>query len=183
MSKLPLKRYTADLNESLPIIAIDLGYSAKLPSCGWVNSGDAVAQSLDFGQAIEATRDLLLAKGPHMLILEAVLSTYHGANGNPDIRGDFEKGRGWYYGPGVTTYAAAVRFLTVLHRELPSGIGPLPLVEGFLSFKKARSTHSDDAIRLISEFATAERFEPRPGSEAIHSEINGVPKIFRYNKP
>jgi hypothetical protein len=37
----------------------------------------------------------------------------------------------------------------------------IPLVEGFLSYKKTRTHHCDDARRLLDEFKTAERFEAR----------------------
>lgn len=178
-----MKRFTAKINPALPIIAIDLGYSAKMPSCGFTHSGAKTLQSLHFGDAMNAARGLLEKQGPHIIILEAVLSTYHAPNGNPDIRGDFEKGRGWYYGPGVSTFAAAVRFLAVLDAQLPRKIAPIPLVEGFLSFKKTRCEHSEDARRLLSEFQTAERFQARAGSEAISPKIDGVPMIVRYNAP
>ena len=122
-------------------------------------------------------------KGKHTIVLEAVLSTYHRPDGNPDIRGDFEKRRGWYYGPGVSTFAAAIRFLQVLDQKLPEGIRPIPIVEGFLSYKKIRTQHADDAQRLLKEFYTAERFKARSGSEPIISEIEGMPSIVRYNNP
>ena len=178
-----MKRYTATINPELPIIAIDLGYSAKMPSCGFTHSGDRSLHSLHFGETINQTLALLNDAGPHLIILEAVLSTYHTLAGNPDIRGDFEKGRGWYYGPGVSTYAAALRFLTVLDAQLSQEIVPVPLVEGFLSFKPTRSEHSEDARRLLSEFQSAERFQARRGSEAISPKIRGVPTIVRYNAP
>lgn len=178
-----MKRYTATINPDLPILAIDLGYSAKMPSCGFTHSGASSLKSLHFGAAIHEACALLKEAGPHLIILEAVLSTYHAPDGNPDIRGDFEKGRGWYYGPGVSTYAGALRFLNVLDTQLPRNIPPIPLVEGFLSFKKTRSQHSEDARRLLSEFQIAERFEARTGSEAISPLLEGVPMILRYNAP
>jgi hypothetical protein len=178
-----VKRYTATLRPRLPLLAIDLGYSAKMPSCGFTHSGARTLRSLHFGDAINEAADLLNAAGPHCIVLEAALSTYHSPNGNPDIRGDFEKGRGWYYGPGVSTYAAALRFLSELDQRLPEKIAPIPVVEGFLSFKKTRSEHSEDARRLLSEFPTAERFAARPGSEPISPQIDGVPLILRYNRP
>lgn len=179
----PVKRYTATIDPALPILAIDLGYSAKMPSCGFTHSGAATLQSLHFGDAINRSRILLEQEGTHTIILEAVLSTYHTPAGNPDIRGDFEKGRGWYYGPGVSTYAAALRFLQVLDAQIPPEIAPIPLVEGFLSYKKTRSEHSEDARRLLSEFHTAERFQARAGSEAVSHKIAGLPMILRYNAP
>ena len=178
-----MPRYTAQIDASLPRLAIDLGYSARQKSCGLAHSHSEETQSLTFGQAIETTAELIRDKGPHTLILEAVLSTYHRADGNPEIRGDFEKGRGWYHGPGVTTFAAALRFLYELDRRLPRKSAPLPLVEGFLSYKPARTAHADDARRLIEEFDTSEIFQPATGSQAISPAIQGLPQIRRYNRP
>lgn len=176
-----MKRYTANIPTDLPIIAIDLGYSAHTSSCGFTHSDASESANLQFGACIEATRELIQARGPHILILEAVLSTYHRPDGNPDIRGDFEKGRGWYYGPGVSTLAGAMRFLQVLDQTLPESIRPIPLVEGFLSYKKSRTEHYDDAQRLLNEFITAERFTAETGSEPILSAITGIPQIRRFN--
>lgn len=173
--------YTARLPPKLPLLAIDLGYSATQASCG-IATSEGETHSLYFGDCIQWTADTLRKNGPHVLILEAVLSTYHQSDGNPHIRGDFEKGRGWYHGPGVSTYAAAQRFLLQLAPRLPD-FGPLPLVEGFLSYKPAKTTHAHDAQRLLHEFDTAERFKPCPGSEALLPLINGIPEIRRYNKP
>lgn len=178
-----MKRYTASIDTSLPILAIDIGYSAQTASCALTDSGSRKTQTMQFGECIETTRHLIEKKGKHTIILEAVLSTYHRPSGNPDIRGDFEKGRGWYYGPGVATFAAAIRFLQVLDQKLPKDIRPIPIVEGFLSYKKTRTQHADDAQRLLQEFFTAERFKARSGSEPITPEIEGIPSIVRYNRP
>jgi hypothetical protein len=178
-----MKRYTASIDTSLPILAIDIGYSAQTASCALTDSGSRKAQTMQFGECIETTRHLIDKKGKHTIILEAVLSTYHRSGGNPDIRGDFEKGRGWYYGPGVATFAAAIRFLQVLDQKLPKDIRPIPVVEGFLSYKKTRTQHADDAQRLLKEFFTAECFKARSGSEPIIPEIEGIPSIVRYNHP
>ena len=59
----------------------------------------------------------------------------------------------------------------------------IPLVEGFLSYKKTRTHHCDDARRLLDEFKTAERFEARQGSEPLSPQIAGIPLILRYNAP
>ncbi|MFQ3224705.1 MAG: hypothetical protein ACI8Z5_000956 [Lentimonas sp.] len=178
-----MKRYTAEIDATLPIIAIDMGYSANNPSCGFAHSGTSDTHSLRFGDCIAATLKRMTEQGPHLLILEAVLSTYHRPDGNPDIRGDFEKGRGWYYGPGVSTFAAALRFLQELDRQLPASRKPIPLVEGFLSYKQTRTQHCDDAQRLLEEFETAERFQARNGSDPISPQVAGTPLIIRYNAP
>lgn len=175
-------RYMNKWAGDFPKIGIDLGYSAKQPSCGFACEGLKEVRALQFGACINAVANQIIRQGPHHLIVEAVLSTYHQADGNPDLRGSFEKGRGWYHGPGVSTFAAALRFLTVLDTLLPLGI-QLPITEGFLSYKAARTTHTDDARRLIVEYSKAESFIPCEGSTPICASINAAPKIRRYNRP
>lgn len=178
---MPAKIFTAKLQPKLPLLAIDLGYSATQASCG-IAASHSENHTLEFGASIQWTADYLREHGPHVLILEAVLSTYHRPDGNPAIRGEFEKGRGWYHGPGVSTYAAALRFLQQLAPKLPDS-SPLPLVEGFLSYKPVKTTHAHDAQRLLQEFEHAERFSPCSGSEPICPLIHGIPEVRRYNKP
>jgi hypothetical protein len=173
--------FTAKIPQDLPLLAIDLGYSATQASCG-IATLNAVSESLQFGDAITWTADYLNQNGPHILIIEAVLSTYHRLDGNPTIRGSFEKGRGWYHGPGVSTFAAAQRFLSELEPAIKT-IVPIPLVEGFLSYKTTKTSHADDAHRLVTEFMTAECFSPSKGSQAILPSIDSPPQIRRYNPP
>ena len=176
-------RYTAQIIPTLPTLAIDLGYSTRSRSCGVASSSSELPQVMEFGECIDYSEDLILDQGPHLILLEAVLSTYHLPNGNPCIRGDFEKGRGWYHGPGVTTFAAALRFLSELHQRLPSSIERLPIIEGFLSYKTSKTDHSDDAMKMLVDFEKAERFTPHPNSEPICPLIDSTPEIRRYNPP
>lgn len=175
-----MARFTTKRDTTLPVIAIDLGYSANNRSCGFAHSGTNVTCALKFGECIEAVEKLIREKGPHTLIIEAVLSTYHRHDGNPDIRGEFERGRGWYYGPGVSTYAGAMRFLSELDRKLPKLKQALPLIEGLLSFKKARTEHTEDARRILKEIQIAERHIPTLGSEPILPIIDAAPRIYKY---
>ena len=69
------------------------------------------------------------------------------------------------------------------NRVLPKDLRPIPLVEGFLSYKLVRTAHSEDARRLLVEFHQTERFEAFPGSEPVCDLLDGVPQIRRYNKP
>ena len=174
--------YTTETDIELPLLGIDLGYSATAKSCGIASSRNDGAYALCFGDCIDHIAQQIRDHGPHILIIEAVLSTYHSPEGIPAIRGEFEKGRGWYHGPGVTTFAAALRFLDQLDKQLPKTI-KLPLVEGFLSYKPVRTTHEADARRLVDEFSTAEQFFPHKQSQPICSKINGIPEIRRYNAP
>jgi hypothetical protein len=175
-------RYISCWTDTFPKIGIDLGYSARQPSCGLAFENGPEAVALKFGDCLNAVTEQISKHGPHHLIVEAVLSTYHRPDGNPDLRGTFEKGRGWYHGPGVSTYAAALRFLAVLDEQLPAAV-QLPLTEGFLSYKPARTTHIEDAQRLIKEYGNAECFSPREGSTPICAAIHTPPEIRRYNSP
>lgn len=164
----------------MPVIAVDLGYSAQGKTCGIAWSGCESVQELAFGECISRTIELIDQLKRPVLILEAVLSTYHQKNGNPDIRGQFEKGRGWYYGPGVTTFAAALEFLSQLDDRLSETVS-LPIFEGLLSFKKTRTTHADDAKYMLEHFLTARHVLPLQGSKPILSCLDGPPKIVLYS--
>ena len=72
-----MKRYTASIDTNLPIMAIDIGYSAQTASCALTYSYTREIQTIQFGECIETTRHLIEEKGKHTIILEAVLSTYH----------------------------------------------------------------------------------------------------------
>lgn len=166
--------------EHCQLIAIDLGYSHYGATCGIMHSGIKEPETLQFGATIKEVTRLVGQIGPFVLILEAVLSTYHDEWGNPDIRGFFEKGRGWYYGPGVTTYAAAIRFLRMLRKNCSSN-ATVYLAEAFLSFKKKRSRHSDDAHIIFNSFWDTPTESLKDGTEPILDFILGVPsvKVFK----
>ncbi len=104
-------------------------------------------------------------------------STFHDKCGNPQIRGQFEKGRGWYHGPGVATYAAAIRFLQELILLISNGETPVYLAEAFLSFKKNRTPHGDDAKIIHDLFWDTQPEYLQEGIEPISDSIDGVPSI------
>lgn len=168
-----------DFKES-PLVAIDLGYSHKAASCGIMHSGLKEPAMLQFGPTIEEVIRLTENTDRLVLILEAVLSTYHDEHGNPDIRGGFEKGRGWYYGPGVATYAAAVRFLRILRRKC-TGNSIVYLAEAFLSFKKKPSSHCNDALIIFNSFWDTPTQRLKDGTEPILDFINGIPNVRVFN--
>lgn len=163
-----------------PHIALDLGYSHSVASCGIMHSGIKEPETLKFGTTVEEVTRLVEQISPCVLIIEAVLSTYHDEYGNPDIRGVFEKGRGWYHGPGVATYTAAIRFLRMLRKKCSSNV-TVYLAEAFLSFKKKRSRHSDDARIIYNSFWNTPTESLKDGTEPILDFILGVPsvKVFK----
>jgi len=55
--------------------------------------GIAQPIELQFGNTISAVAQWINQNSTCILIIEAVLSTFHNESGNPDIRGDFEQGR------------------------------------------------------------------------------------------
>jgi hypothetical protein len=171
---------TAIARREYPLVAIDLGYSRSLASCGIMHSGMRRPATLLFGATVKEAVRLVEQHDSLVLIFEAVLSTYHDEHGNPDVRGYFEEGRGWYYGPGVATYAAASRFLTMLRREC-TGNSIVYLAEAFLSFKERRSRHSDDAFTIFRCFWDTPPENLKDGTEPILDFIEGVPSVNAFS--
>jgi hypothetical protein len=158
------------------LIVLDLGYSRNQASCAIVATDPPTRRELTFGEAIEVTVGFLVEPVPSILILEAVLSTYHRPDGNPDIRGQFEKGRGWYYGPGATTHAAAMRFIRQLTGRVKAD-NDLLLAEAFLSFKKVKSRHLDDALTIHNKFWITQPVHLPDSCEPILDIVVGVPSV------
>ena len=161
----------------LGIVAVDLGYSASKPTCGIAWAANETGCEEMFGAAIERVASILAQVGSGLLVIEAVLSTYHDATGNPDIRGDFERGRGWYYGPGAVSAIAAQRFLQSLANKLPEKFQPIPIAEAFLSFKKTRTRHSDDAAAILRGFSQPRPERLRIGTEPLSNLVLDVPEV------
>jgi hypothetical protein len=172
----PFSAFTEPATCTTPIVAVDLGYSAQRRSCGLAWTGGE-ALELQFGDAIRRTAGLL--GGFHwqaVLVLEAVLSTFHQDNGNPDVRGDFENGRGWYYGAGVLSFAAAIRFLQCL-AELRANDTTIALAEAFLSNKDTPTGHAEDAANIRDNFWEVQTRDPREGAQPASVLIEGVPPV------
>jgi len=172
-------------------LAVDLGYSARARSCGIAWGKGAAAEQLTFGSAVRKVAALLDSPNKKhrgrppgqprfVLVLEAVLSTWHDpATGNPDLRGEFERGRGWYYGPGAVTLIAAQRFLEQLALLLPPE-AQVPLAEALLSFKRGPVKHSIDARTICRQFESVVPDPARDGCEPISPLIRGVPWIWKF---
>jgi hypothetical protein len=163
-----------------PLIVVDLGYSAHARSCGLYWTKAQNAEELQFGDAVTRVAELVAERTKPILVLEAVLSTYHAPSGNPDIRGDFERGRGWYWGPGVLSFAAAIRFVQELNRMTEGR--ELDVAEAFLSNKDTPTGHADDAILIHDRFWTTQPEELKNGVEPASPLVQGVPTV-RVFKP
>jgi len=163
----------------LPLMVVDLGYSARRPSCGLMHEGLSRPESLMFGECISAVRRRIEETGDGILVLEGVLSTYHDDRGNPDIRGSFEKRMGWYYGPGAVTLAAARQFLGELQKRAQVE-ATIYLVEAFLSFKHRHRSHCEDALTIFRHFREAPVQDLRPGCVPILPDVHGVPPVRSF---
>lgn len=166
---------------TLPIAAVDLGYSARSRSCGLMYPDLQEPRSLTFGDCVREVCTWVKLHGDVILVLEGVLSTYHQPNGNPDIRGSFEKGMGWYYGPGAVTVLAARRFLTQMEQMVQQNVR-VCLVEAFVSFKRKGRTHTDDALLIYRHFNDAFQPDLRDGCEPIIASIGAAPPVLSFTE-
>lgn len=173
----PFSALTGRVITTTPLVAVDLGYSAQRRSCGLAWTGGDEALELQFGDAIHRVAKLLgFFDGQAVLVVEAVLSTFHQDNGNPAVRGDFETGRGWYYGAGVLSFAAGIRFLQCLAELRPSG-GAIALAEAFLSSKDTPTGHAEDAANIRDKFWEIRPADLHRGVEPASALIEGVPPV------
>lgn len=175
-------RYIAFDNGDVPrpLIALDIGYSAGRRTCGIATSFDSTEACLSFGEALEKVRELCSEVHSPLLVIEAPLSSRHVDGGNPEIRGDFEKGRGWYWGSGAVALLAASRFLNVLHSRLSPNI-QVSVAEAFHSNKPKKTVHSTDAMDIVRDFWKEKPQALAPGLEPTSPLVIGVPsvRVFR----
>ena len=173
----PFSAFTGLAVTATPLIAIDLGYSAQRRSCGLAWTGGEEDLELQFGDAIHRTAEILRSfDWKAILVVEAVLSTFHQANGNPAVRGRFETGRGWYYRAGVLSFAAATRFLQCL-ADLRSNGPAIALAEAFLSNKNTPTGHAEDAATIRDGFWETQPVDLREGVEPASNLIEGIPSV------
>ncbi len=133
---------------SLPVMAMDVGYSATARSCGlaWAEDGNRGSDEMTHQAAITRLIEWLSGQDESVLILEAPLSTAY-REGNPAMRGPFEqqktdsttKTRVWYSGPGAAVTLAALNILRRLQMEAALAATTVHLLEGFVSFGDLRS--------------------------------------------
>lgn len=160
------------------LVAVDIGYSVRKRSCGLAWTGGDRPQEFTFGQAVGDVAELLMQVNRPLLVIEAPLSTYHNCSGNPDLRGGFEIRRGWYWGAGVLTLAAARRFLRVLADQLENR--EIFLAEAFLPGSQG---HAADAQTILDNFWAITPEELVPGVEPASDLIEGVPSVRCFVAP
>jgi hypothetical protein len=98
-------------------------------------------------------------------------------------RGDFENGRGWYYGAGVLTFAAALRFVRMLPDKLPVNDRPILLAEAFLSNKDTATGDGDDARLIHNQFWSVKPVSLYPAVESASPLVQGIPSVRVFTLP
>lgn len=187
-------------------IVVDLGFAKHAKSCGmaWGSfGGKAECRSLSFSDCVEKVASLLKEQDKANLVLEAPLSGFFDAAGNPTGRTSFEKKgsqtRYWYTGPGATTCLAAIHFLRALVERCKGTDADTKLTvylyEGFLSFKSDSADnskgHEQDALGLWNAFVAKRvaNIKPSEGESALGTlqilglcELDDVPAVVTPNE-
>jgi hypothetical protein len=139
-------------------VYVDIGFSAKSESCGFLGPGSEVARCMQFGQLKKELRDLVKQGTKHLnLVIEAPLSVAFDAGGNPSGRKpeklDKSKdqpggNRYWYVPLGCGVLVPALYLL----REITDArrTREIRLFEAFVSFKErgVKSDHAGDVEAL-----------------------------------
>ena len=139
---------------SMPILAVDMGFSGKSASCGYafraVGDQHSTSKNMMFAQCSNAVVEQIKKLGNLLLIIEAPLSAAFDSKGNPQSRGSFEstpKPRWWSLGPGASMSLAAMYFLKRLAAHIPTS-HQCHLVEGYVVGADS-GNDADVAVALI----------------------------------
>ena len=164
-------------------MAVDLGFGAS-KSCGlaWqqLPDGETHVRHVNFGRCVETVADFLSDNVDSCLIVEAPLSGLFDSSGNPTGRLPFEsaivdgrtKSRYWYMQGGAVVGLSAMFLLSRVSRLVTPESNTVNLVEGFVSFKTRRSSHTEDALALlesIREPSTVSVYDVRPTTSSEQS--------------
>ena len=161
---------------SLPVIAVDLGFSANGKSCGIARrdlESATFSENHRFATTINKVHEFSRERGA-ILILEAPLSVKFDKDGNPSPRGDFErnpKPRWWSFGAGAVMTLAAQFFLRDLReRRRREGVtATIHLIEGFVvgSNSGDHKQVAEDLINAYRDEITSDWIKPDAGSQSV----------------
>lgn len=165
---------------SLPVLAIDLGFSATKETCGaavWPTDQD-FQTPMNYSRFLESTCRWIGKNDPAVvIILEAPLSGAFDPDGNPIPRGDFERfhsetkrssPRHWNIMAGASMALAAIHFCHALSFRIKQEI-TINVVEGFASRytddQSSKPGHMDVARALLKRW--------RDGEELLIPQVVG----------
>lgn len=155
----------------LPVLAIDLGFSATKETCGvaaWPTDTNFQA-SMNYSRFMESTCKWISKNDSEVvLILEAPLSGAFDPEGNPIPRGDFERfhsetnrssPRHWNIMAGASMALAAIHFCHALSFRIKQDV-VIRLVEGFASRytdnQHYKPSHIDVAKELLNRWRSGQ---------------------------
>jgi hypothetical protein len=171
------RKEAAEHLRNLPVMALDVGFSATARSSGvaWIAVEKRGSEEMTHQAAITHLISWLKEHRESVLIIEAPLSTAY-RDGNPARRGEFEaarvdgrtRTRDWYSGPGAAVTLAALNILRKLQIEGSLATSTVHLLEGFVSFGDTRS-HQQVAESLRDAFLndTGTWFQVEAGLETL----------------
>ncbi|MBL8028857.1 MAG: hypothetical protein JNL74_20700 [Fibrobacteres bacterium] len=140
---------------SLPILAMDVGFSSESKSCGvaTVTHNRTAIESckLRFAEAITHIIKFAESHSSFVLVLEAPLSSTFNEKGNPVERGHFEKvpkDKLWYCQAGASMSLAALHILRQLDANNSIQSKQVHLIEGFV-VGDASGDHAEVAKKLL----------------------------------
>jgi len=186
-------------NEKRPdLVVVDLGFSEKLRSCGFLGPGDkARAERLSFGEMLEKVAATLAENRGAILVIEAPLSGRFDKKGNPCPREPFEREpkpakpatkkktrahptRGWYHGAGAAVALGAQRLLSELRGDPRLEKRTVYLAEAFLT-RVDGALRDDAAAALIHK-----KFRPEEGvtvefAVSLVPGLEQAPRIWRFS--
>lgn len=147
----------AEALRSLPVVAVDLGFSGSIKSCAVATRDPKLrtctAEKMRFAECVDFVVSRLSSFKRCVLIVEAPLSAAFDHLGNPAPRGSFEsrpKPRWWSIGAGAAMALAAQYLLRECCVTVPPSSRQY-LIEGFVTGADS-GDHAVVAKRLLETF-------------------------------
>ncbi len=156
-----MARYKAWNSRGIPcatdMFAVDMGFANdKNKSCGLCYPQNSAGITRTFGGAVTTATCVIPKLQNPILVIEAPLSAFFSAKGNPSPRGPFESTRPWYCKAGGVMCLAATHFLEQLDRELAKikYNQQISIAEAFITRQtpQGRQKHGKVANTIWSKF-------------------------------